>query len=164
MVRDIMSAPQARHRRNREHQPPARRKLRPERHQRALVVRYVLEHIEQHDQVVIAVFQRHVGQVPTLDRDAGALARKGARMIVRLDRVDRAELLQHCDVRSGAAADLQDAQRPLLGAPAFDQGGQNPAAPDEPPMVAVDLCHPVIDMAFHQASSSPASPIFSRTM
>jgi len=164
MVRDVMPTPQARHRRHCEHQPPARREFGPERLESALVIRNMLQHVEQHDQIVMPVLQRHVGQIAALDRHAGPLGGESARIIIGFDRVDRAELLEHGKIAAGAAADFQDAERALCGAPAFEQAGQDPAAADEPPMIAVDLRHPLIDMAFHQASSSPVSPIFSRTM
>jgi len=163
-MRDVMPAPQGWHCRHGQHQPPAGRELGLERGERSLVVWNMLEHVEQHDQVVISVLQRHVGQIAALDRHARAAGSESARMIVRLDRIDRPELLQHGDVGSCAAADLQDPQRLLFGPPTLDQRGEDLAAADEPPMVSVDLGHPVIDVAFHQASSSPASPIFSRTM
>jgi len=164
MVRDVVPAPQGRHCRHRQHQPTARRELGPERDQRTLVVGDMLEHVEEHDQIVMSVLQRDVGKISTPHLDAGAPRGEGARMVVGFDRVDRTELLEHRDVGARAAADFEDPEQPLFGPPALEQGGQNPAAADEPPMIAVDLRHPVIDMAFHQASSSPASPIVSRTM
>jgi len=112
----------------------------------------------------MAVQKRHVGQVAALHSHAGSLCREGARMVVGFDRIDRAELLEHGDVGARAAADFENPQRSLPGTPAFQQGGQDLAAADEPPMIAVDLRHPVIDMAFHQTWSSPVSPIVSRTM
>jgi len=124
----------------------------------------MLQHVEQYDQVIMPVFQRHLGQIAALHLDARAIGRESACMVVRFDRVDRAELLQHRDVGAGTAADLENSQWSRLRPPAFEQCGQDPAAADEPPMVAVDFRHPVVDMAFHQASSSPAPPILSRTM
>jgi len=164
MMRDVMPAPERRHRRDSEQQASTGRELRPEGCQRLPVVRNMLQHVEQHDQVIMAVVERHVGQIAAFDREAGPLRGKGTGMIVRLDRVDRAELLQHGDVGAGAAPDLQDTQRSRTRAPAFYQRRQNLATSDKPPMIPVDLGHAVIDVAFHQSSSSPASPIRSRTM
>jgi len=164
MMGDVVPAPQGWHGRHREHQPAAGRELGPQRGERTLVVGNMFEHVEQHDQIISAVFERHVGQIAALDRHAGPLRREGARMVIGLDRIDRAELLEHGDVGARAAADFQDPERPFPGPPALEQRGQDPAAADEPPMIAVDLRHPVIDMAFHQAWSSPVSPIVSRTM
>jgi len=117
---DVVPAPQGWHGGYGQHQPPAGRELGLERGQCGMVVGDVLEHVEQHDQVVISVLQRHVGQIAALDRHAGTAGGKGARMIVRLDRIDRPELLQHGDVGSCAAADLQDPQRLRLGPPTLD--------------------------------------------
>jgi len=126
-----------------------------------MIVRYMLQHIEQHDQIVIAILQRHVGQVAALERQAAALLREGAGMIVGFDRIHRAESLQHGQVRARAGPHLKDAQRPRFGAERFDQRGKDLAAADEPPMVAIDLSHAVINGAIHQPAL-PLPPIRSR--
>jgi len=164
MMGDVVAAPERRHGGDRDHQPAARRELRSQRDERTFVVRNMFQHVEQHDQVVTAVIQCHVGQVTALHRHAGTLRREGARMVVRLDGIDRPELLKHGDVRAGTAADFEYPERSLTGTPTFEQSREDLAPADEPPVIAVDLRHPVIDMAFHQASSSPVSPIVSRTM
>jgi len=164
MVGDIVSAPQGWHGRHREHQPAAGCELRPQGHECALIVGDMFEHVEQHDQIIMAVFERHVRQIAALHRHTGPPCGERPRMIVGFDRIDRAELLEHRNIGAGAAADFQDSERPCPGSPALEQRGQDLAAADEPPVIAVDLRHPVIDMAFHQSWSSPVSPIVSRTM
>jgi len=164
MMRDVVPTPQGWHRRHRQQEPAAGCELGPQSRERAFIVGNMFEHVEQHDQVVLTVFQRHVGQITALHRNAGPLRGEGAGMIVGFDRIDRAELLEHGDVGACAAADFENPEGPCPGPPAFEQSGQDLAAADEPPMIAVDLRHPVINMAFHQAWSSPVSPIVSRTM
>jgi len=163
MVDDIVRAPQPRHGRHRDQYASARRQLAGERAQRGHVFRNMFQHIEQNDQVIMAVFQRHaVRQIAALDREAAALFGERARAIVGLDRIDIAISLQQRQVGPGAAADLEDLERPCLRTIALDQPRYDLAAGGEPPVIGVDFRHAIISRAIHQACSS--MPIQSRTI
>jgi len=167
MMRDVVRAPHPRRPRHRQEDPSARRELGLQAGECGDVAGDVLKHVEQHDQVISAVVERHVGQIAALELEPAAPFGKGARAVVGFDRVDRPVALEQREVRAGASADLEDAQRPLLGPVAVDQPRDNPSPGDEPPMVLVDLGHAVIGGAVHQASPpwcGSGQPTRSRTM
>jgi len=167
VVGDVMRAPHPRRARHGDEDPPARRELGPQIGERLDVLRNMFEHVEQHDQVIGAIVERHMGQIAALDRQPAALFGEGARIVIGLDRIDRAEALQQSEIGAGAGAHFEDAERTRLRTVALDQRGNDLAARDEPPMVLVDLGHPVIGGAVHQArslASGSGQPIRSRTM
>jgi len=153
MVGDIMRAPHPGSARHGDQDAAARGQLVLQAGERLDIAGDVLEHIEQHDQIIGPVVERHMGQIATLDRQPAALLREGASAVVGLDRIDRTVAPEQLEIRSGPRPDLEDAHRPRPGPVAVDQGGDDPAPGDEPPMVLVDLRHAVIGGAIHQSPS-----------
>ena len=112
----------------------------------------MLDDVERADQVVGAV-----GGPPSISgkRRAHYASAKPflgdvARFLVKLERVDGAELRQHRKIVAGAAADLED-----LGAlgqrdGAADQRRKHLAASPIPPVTLIELSHMVIDDPLHQ--------------
>jgi len=166
VVGDVVCAPQPGCCRHRQQHPPARRELAPQHLQRADIVVDMLQHVEQHDEVIAAILQLHlIGQQPAAHRDAAAPAGERPGGFIGLDRVDPAEALQHGEVGAGAGAHLQypraGLQRHLLP----DQRRDDLPPRGEPPMVGIDIRHAIVDGAFHQATTGwIAAPIVSRTM
>src|SRR6185503_8331918 len=104
------------------------------------VVRYVLEHIEQGNEVVRIAFEhRQVGQARVLDVLPQPLARERPRAAIELARVDAAELPQHRQIVAGAAADLQHLGLLTRTDHARYDLIEDPAPREEPPMLLIEL-------------------------
>ena len=84
--------------------------------------------------------------------------RQLARHVVELAGFDGAEAGQHRQIVAGARAKLENAGICGRTDDAFDDRIEDPPPRSEPPMAAVQLCHLVENLAFHQSV-----PIFSRT-
>ncbi len=151
VMRGVVRAPQPRHCGHGDEHPPARRELGAQHRERGAVLGDMLEHIEQHDQIVGAVRDRRAvgGEEAAAHVHPAAPRRHLARRPVGLDRVHLAETLEQGDVRSGAAADLEDPRIGLERHLRLDQRGDDRAACGEPPVRAVDLGHAVVDRAVH---------------
>ena len=159
MVRDVVRAPQPGQRGDGHQQSPARRELGAQHLERRPILGNMLEHVEQHDQIIGAVLDRRaVGRKEAAAHVEPAAPRgQRARRPVGLDRIDAAEALEQGDVGARAAADLENPRIGLERNLRGDQRGDDPAARDEPPMLAVDLGHAIVGRAVHQ-------PIRSRMM
>src|SRR3954451_1164760 len=115
----------------------------------------MLEHVEQRYEVIgVALELREVGQPRILDLAAESLAGERPRRPVELARLDLSKSAEHREVVPGATADFEQARFLRRADGAFDQPVEDAAAREEPPMLLVQLGHPVEHRAFH-ATSAP---------
>ncbi len=118
------------------------------------ILDHVLEHVEGADQVEAALGQiqaiRKRARPHPRDARGGGVA---ARPRIGFQAGHLAEAGEHGQVAARAAADFQDAGaagRPKLG----DQALEDPAAGGEPPVMVLQLAHPLVGGLLHQSSAS----------
>src|SRR5262245_59023280 len=120
----------------------------------------MLQHVQQRHHVVALVWKHaEVRQRRLYDGLAQTLAGDPARDRVQFAGFDLAEPAEHRQIVAGTGTKLEDAR--ILGRTDYpcDDPVENPAAGSEPPVLAVERSHLLIDLALHQSS-----PIVSRTM
>jgi hypothetical protein len=113
----------------------------------------MFEDVEQRNQIIcVSLEHRQIGQSGRRDLSAEPFRRKRAGAIIQLTGFDHSETPKHFKVVASPAPDLQEAwsSRPRY---ALDQRREDASARPEPPMLLVELCHPVENGAFHKPSS-----------
>ncbi len=168
VVRLVMRRPQPGQGGHRDEDAAAPSELRLRRPQRADIVRHMLQHVQEHDEVKAPVggFQP-VGEGAEADADAALPLGDGAGLGIELHRLDSAETAQKGEIAARSAADFQEPGGGRFRQVAADQPLDDPPAPIEPPMLVLLVSHSEVDGSFHArplASASPPNPKACLTM
>ena len=144
MMRNVMIAPQPRHRGNREQKPSAGTQPHPQGPQRAGLIIQMLEHVRHHHQVEELIAERDLIR-QRAERNLGetASARETNRTLIRVDCEQPAAAREHREISTSAASGLQDCG---VGGQleAIQNAIDDRPARREPPVRVLNLGHPRI--------------------
>lgn len=154
----VMRRPEPGQGRDGEENTAARRELRLQGAQRGDVVLHMLQDIEEHDEIVVAVRRVDpVRQGAEADRQAALALRDGARLRIVFGGVERAVAAEQLQVAARAAADLQEDGFRNRGQEPFYEALDDFPAGMEPPMPLFLLGHSPVDVSVHDDPRSSAS-------
>lgn len=151
VVDRIVCAPHPRVGGHRQQQLSTRLQQAENRGERRPVVRDMLKHVEQRDEVEgLVELESDIGQFSGAHRAAKALGGERAGVFVKFNSLQRAVTAEHLKVMTRSAADLQNLRIGRQANFSFDQTGKDVPARDIPPVGRIEFGHAVERLPLHR--------------